>query len=401
MENKEDTFVNKNKSTVGFGLIETILIIIITAILAGVSTWVIFYSKNESQNKLSCASLTSDQDLEEFLKVYSDLTTSYYENVDKKLLLESAIDGMMNYFGDAYTTLLNEDETNALSESLAGIYKGIGVGFRNRTIVKVYSDTPAAASGLKEGDIIENINDKEASSMTDNEISDFIKNQDVVNLIVTRNTEKLNFKIELKTIDYPAVTYEVKENNIGYLYISTFSNTVARQVKKALTEIEKSNIKGLVLDVRGNSGGYLSACNDIAEYFLDEGQVIYTLSAGTQQVETKDATKEKREYPIVVLIDKDSASAAEILAAALKDSYGATLVGTTSYGKGKVQQTKNLSDGTMIKYTTARWLRPNGECIDGMGLKPDYEIKLEIPDDNEEMVDVTDTQLEKALELLN
>ena len=206
--------------------------------------------------------------------------------------------------------------------------------------------------------------------------------------------------MEVKNINKPALSYSVEEFNnkkLGYIQIQTFSQTLAEQVKQTLNKIEKDNISGLIIDLRGNGGGYLNAATDTASLFLEKGKVIYSLENKNSLDTTKDETDEKRSYPIVVLVNEGTASASEILAGALKDSYGATIVGKKSYGKGKVQQVKNLKDGSTVKYTTARWLRPNGECVDGVGIIPDYEIEIEIVDETT----VVDTQLKKAIEVLS
>ena len=183
---------------------------------------------------------------------------------------------------------------------------------------------------------------------------------------------------------------------LGYIYISTFSDTIYDQFRDALNKLEGEGIDNLIIDVRNNTGGYLSETTNIASIFLEKGKVIYSLESKKSKDTYKDETDEKKNYKVVVIINEASASASEILTASLKDSYNATVVGKKSFGKGKVQQTAKLKGGTMYKYTSAKWLRPNGECIDGKGIVPDHEVDLEV---NEEGT-VVDTQLSKALEIL-
>ena len=201
----------------------------------------------------------------------------------------------------------------------------------------------------------------------------------------------------------PAVSSSIKEVNgkkIGYIYLETFSSTLDTQVESTLLSMEKEGIDSLIIDVRNNTGGYLSSCTNIIELFLEKNKLMYTIKSKKASTDYKDETDVKRDYPIVVLINGNSASASEILAGALKYSYGAKLVGTKSFGKGKVQTTGTLDDGTMIKYTSAKWYMPNGECIDGVGIEPD--INIELGDEyKENQVEENDTQLNEAIKILS
>jgi carboxyl-terminal processing protease len=216
---------------------------------------------------------------------------------------------------------------------------------------------------------------------------------------VLRDTQTLSFDLERQTLYVPAITsktYEQNNKKVGYIFISKFSDTVYEQFKKELTKLEDTKIDSLVIDVRNDTGGYLTGATKIAELFLKKGKVIYSLQSKTKKETTKDETEDSRDYKVYVLINHGSASASEILAAALKYSYGSTLMGITTYGKGKVQQTSSLSDGSMFKYTSAKWLTPNGDCIDGVGLKPDIEVvQNDAYTDNP--TEENDTQLQTAL----
>lgn len=386
----------------GFGLLETIIIIVVTAIISGITTGVILYNTMEEKNTVSY-DFTEDEHLKEFLDVYNSVSNEYYKDINKEEMLEEAIEAMMNYLGDDYTTYLTEEETTILSDTLSGKYKGIGVSFRDKKIIEVFKGSPAEAAGIKVDDIIAKVNNKECSNLEDEDIVNLIKeNSEKVNLAIIRDGKELSYEIKLDSLNIPAITYQITENNIGYIYISTFSNTLVEQVRNAITELEKQNMKSLIIDVRNNAGGYLIAASDVASLFLEKGKIIYSLQTSDKQEIYKDKTDEKRNYEIVVIINKNSASASEILAAALKESYGATLIGNTSYGKGRVQQTKTLNNGKMVKYTTAKWLTPSNNCIDGIGLTPDYEIDLKINyDENGKAISYDDTQLEKAIDILS
>lgn len=378
---------------------------VITAIISGLTAGVIVYSAYSKQTGMSYKTINNDTYLKEFLEVYSSINDEYYEDVNKEELVESAISAMLSYLGDSYTSFLSSEETDLLNESLAGEYQGIGVTISEHEIIEVFAKSPAEIAGVKVGDIITKINDKDVTKLNTSEVASLIKesNDESVSITVLRDDKEVNLNVLISTLYVPAITSNVIENtDIGYIRIATFSSSVVNQVSDALTDLKKENIKSLIIDVRVNSGGYLSAAEGISNLFLDKGKVIYTLKSKNSTNIVKDTTDIKEEMPVVVLIDSASASASEILAAALKDSYGAILVGNKSYGKGKVQQTVSLINGSMAKYTSAKWYRPNGECIDGVGIIPDYEVDIAYETDKDgNIINATDTQLNKAVELLS
>ena len=383
------------KETVGFSLRSVSIIITITAIITSLTTGVIIYNNNRAI--LGGANIQEDEALQEFLKIYNSLDEDYYEDINKNEMIDAAISAMVDYLGEEYSIYLNQNETDNLSDQLSGKFVGIGIsiGLEGK-IVKVYQDTPADRSGLQEGDKILSINDNSTLEKTSAEIANLIDRTSENTIVVNRGTEELTFKVTPETINEPLTT-NIYNSNIGYIYINAFTNTVGEEFKKSLTELESNGITSLIIDLRGNTGGYLKGATDIASIFIEKGKTLYYLENKEKKEEYKDETSELKNIPVIVLIDGTSASASEVLAAALKDSYGATLVGTLSYGKGKVQQTNKLEDGSMVKYTIAKWLRPNGECIDEIGIQPDYEIQLEQSEEGY----LIDTQLEKAIELLS
>ena len=370
---------------------------------SSIATGIILYNSYKDNTGITYNEIAKDEALKEFLDVYYSLSTEYYEEIDKKALLECAIDAMTKYLGDKYTTYLTEEERLLLEDQLKGEYIGIGVLIEGNVIRQVFDNSPAYKSGVKVGDAITKVNGEEVKDKDAAYITNAIKkNPDKATILFLRENEEIELTIEFQELDVPAISYEILEGNIGYIYISSFPSTLAKQVKEALIKLESQNINSLIIDVRDNAGGYLSAAYDLASIFIEKGKVIYSLADSKNKVSYEDETVEHKNYPIVVLVNENSASASEILAAALKESYGALLVGKTTYGKGKVQQTKKLSDGSMVKYTSARWYTPNNICVDGKGLTPDYEIELSITyGENEKIIDFKDSQLLKAQELLN
>ncbi len=385
------------KKEFNFSIKAVIIIIIVTAITSSITSGLILY--NNSKILIGTSDLKKDTALQEFLKVYYGLDDDYYKDIDKTEMVDAAISAMLNYLGEDYSTYMNQDETEDLANKLSGKYNGIGISITNgNEIVKVYDDTPAKNAGLEEHDLIESINGTATEGLTQAEVANLIDKQNENTIVILRNNEELTFKVKAESINnpLPSTTYEENGKTIGYISISSFTNTVETEFKKALEELETKNISGLIIDLRNDGGGYLKGASSIASLFLEKGKTIYSLEGKDKTDTYKDETDEKRDYKVGVLINAGSASASEVLASALKDSYGAILIGEVSYGKGRVQQTKSLEDGSMVKYTTAKWLRPNGDCIDGLGLQPDYEVTLEKGEDGL----YHDTQLEKAKELL-
>ncbi len=369
-----------NKGT--FKLWEVILIALISSIVMSLGTgYVVFRGKGTNYK-----TVTNSKHLNEFVTSYNNILNNYYDEIDEEKLIDAAINGMLKYLGDPYTTYLDENNTNLLNDSLKGSYEGIGVEVTMNTenailIANVFKDSPASNAGMQIGDIITKI---DGTDLTDKDSSDavsLIKNNQTnqIEIEVLRNNEKLNFTVSRKSIYVPVIYSQIfNENNkkVGYIQIGKFSDTVYEQFDEALTELESSYIDSLIVDVRNNTGGYLAGATSIAELFIEKGKLIYSLENKLNKEETKDTTDEHRNYKMFVLINQGSASASEVLAGALKYSYGATLLGVKTYGKGKVQKTKNLNDGTMYKYTSAKWLMPNGECVDEVGLSPDIEVKI-------------------------
>lgn len=389
----------------GFKLKHIIIIIVTISLVSALTTGVILNNNFKSLGGFKNIDVFNDDALKDFIRVYSTLNNDYYGKLNKNGMIDSAIEGMLNYLDDNYTNYLDEDATNALSESLNGKYKGIGILMQGRIIEKVLLDTPASRAGLLPLDIIEKVNGVDVTEKESTVIGELIKNSesDIITIEVRRNNELLSFKIKLEEMDLPVVYHEmVPETNVGYIGIELFSATVGKQFKKALEDLEKQNIESLIIDLRGNTGGYLVGAIDIASLFLEKGSKIFSIETQDGKKTTKDKTEEKRNIPIVILLNKDSASASEILATALIDNNGAVVVGEESFGKGKIQQTMTLKDGTMAKYTAGKWYRPNGKSIDGVGIIPDYKIELEITKDEEgNIIDIKDTQYDKAVEILS
>ena len=380
-----------------FELWEVIAITLFSSLVMSFCTGYLVYRSSYKR----VVSGNGDEYLAELYKAYDEIKSNYYSTVDLGSLVDAGIKGMFSYLGDPYTTYLDKEETDSLSNSLSGTYQGIGIMISvnsndNKIIIsKIYDNTPAMSVGLQVGDVIVNVNDKDVTTMEYKDVTALIKSSNEVKIVVDRDGNKIEYKLNTAKLNTPSVDEKIIDGNngvkIGYLSISKFNETAYEQFNDKLNKIETSGIDSLIIDLRNNTGGYLSAATKISELFLENGKIIYSLNEQTSTKTTYDETDEKRSYKVYILVNGNSASASEILAAALHDSYGAKLVGTTTYGKGKVQKTNKLSDGTMYKYTSAKWLTPNGTCIDGVGLTPDIEAS-----NGDELL--KDLVLEKAVE---
>ena len=349
------------------------------------------------------------KELAKFVDAYDAIVNNYYKEVDKDKLVESAINGMVSSIGDEYTSYSDKDVTDNFNETVNGKYMGIGAlimkSENDLVIYKVFEDSPSYRAGLKDGDIILKLDDKDTKDMSVNDIASIVKNDGnkEVKLLVKRGEENLDITIVKDMVELPVVSGKVINHNdkkIGYISLSIFSSVASEQFNKELVKLEKEGISGLVIDVRGNSGGYLTTVTDIVSYFLKKGDIIYKLEVNDKVTVRKDKTKESRDYPVAVLIDKNSASASEILASSIKESYNGYVVGTNSYGKGTVQQTLVLSDGSMIKYTIEKWLTPLGNWINEEGVIPTNYVELSSEYLNNPVFE-NDNQLNEALELVS
>ena len=353
--------------------------------------------------------LAVTKDLKKVVDTYYAIVDNYYGERDRDKLIDGAVEGMISSVGDTFTSYSDTDSTSSFDETINGSYEGIGCTVATLedgtiSVIDMFEDSPSYKAGLKVGDIILKVDGESYEGKNSNDISNYIKNSGKSKIVLTvkRDNEEKDISINLSKVEIPHVSGKVIEQDskkIGYIKISLFASNSYKQFKNKLDELEKSNIDDLIIDVRDNSGGYLSSVTDICNLFLDKGKVIYQLEDSKGKVKKKDTTKEKRKYDIVVLINGGSASASEILASAIKESYGGDIVGTNSYGKGTVQQTKKLLDGSMIKYTTQKWLTPDGNSINEVGVTPTKVVEL-----NEEYFNnpttENDNQLQEAIKLI-
>lgn len=372
----------KNKNKI-FSFFDVAVVVVITSVIMYFLGGLLIFRHLGGVNY---SLLGNDEKLQEFISAYNGIVNNYYDSLDKDALIDGAINGMYSTIDDPYTTYLDSDNTNYLNDSLSGKYEGIGIRIEATDeavkVIEVFEDSPAKKAGIQVGDIITEINGKPITSNNTTDAVNMIKKSEneEVKIVVNRNGSSLTFDVKIDDLLVPVVDVKLlnrNNQNVGYIKLSIFNDTADVQFENALSKLENSGISSLIIDLRGNTGGYLEVAKNIAEMFLEKNKIIYSLENKDSKETYKDKTSEKRNYKVVVLTNGSSASASEILAAALKYSYGATLIGEKTYGKGKVQERASLTDGTTVKYTTAKWLTPKGDCIDEVGLSPDYEVAFD------------------------
>jgi len=395
----------------GFNYAEVIVIMIISLIIGGIVGSML---NTMSKGTKTVTKVINDNNVpagfDEFLEAYDNIVNGYYEEVDSKELIEAGINGMLEYLGDDYSVYMDKETTENFNEQVEGKYKGIGVEIALQEeggvkVTRVFDNSPAAKGGIKNGDVFVSVDDQDVTKSNAGEIADLIRNSKTgnVKVVVKRDDKELTFNLKLDQVDIESVetkTFNSNGKKIGYIRLSIFASNSYSQFSKKLKELEKEKFDSLIIDVRSNSGGYLSSVTDIASMFLGKNKIIYQLDTKGVVEQIFSKTKENRDYKVAVLIDNASASASEILAAAMKESYGATVIGTNSYGKGTVQTAYQLKSGATVKYTIQKWLTPNGNWVNEVGVKPDIEVEL-----TEEYVNnpsaETDSQLQKAIEELS
>lgn len=346
-----------------------------------------------------------------------DLVKEKYVHIDgvkDEDFLYGAVKGAVDSLGDPYTTFFKPSDAKKFDEDIRGNFGGIGAEIGKKEggliVVAPLKGSPAEKIGLKAGDRIVEIDGTETGSLNVEEAVKIIRGEvgTVVRLLIMREgwEEPREFKITRATIVIPTLDWKMvqapgeKDANVAFIQLYQFNGNAASLFGNAATEALFQGVKGIVLDLRNNSGGYLDVAIHIAGWFVEKGETVTKerFRSGETQSLIARGNAALRNIPVVVLVNKGSASASEILAGTLRDIRGAKLVGEKTFGKGSVQELEPLKDGSTLKISTAEWLTPNGNQIDKKGLEPDIEVIFEEPKEEEE--EIKDTQLEKALETI-
>ncbi len=402
----------KEKGMFLAGLLSGVVISALTAscIYVGIRITDIYQlrrAKQTSAEGTAAESIVNDESVAK-LEVIEEVIDEYYfeeEDIDVNSMIEGMYAGMVASLGDPYSVYYTEDEWKALMQETEGIYYGIGAyisldkttGFGK--INGVIENTPAQEAGLRENDIIYQIDGELAQGLELTEIVSRIKGEagTTVHLTLYREGEEDYLEVDVvrKQIESPTVNYEMLNDQIGYIQITEFDDVTVDQFAEALAVIKGSDAKGLVLDLRSNPGGSLSAVVDIARQILPRGLIVYTEDRAGEKVEYSCKGENELQIPLVVLVNGNSASAAEILAGAVKDYGTGTLIGTTTFGKGIVQRILPLTDGTALKLTVSAYYTPKGNNIHNIGIEPDIECEFDADAYYDEGID---NQLNRAVE---
>ncbi|WP_421378969.1 S41 family peptidase [Bacillus salacetis] len=384
-EQQQNTNESKEQNTSGFIRIRkfqfVMLIFFLVFATAGITTFALAFGDEKAVN----VGVQERSEFQKLYEAYDALNNEYYKDLKQEDLVNGAINGMLESLEDPYSDYMNQEEAKRFEESITSSFEGIGAEIQEKdghiTIVSPIKGSPAEKAGLRPNDKILEVDGEsiQGLSVTDAVLKIRGEKGTKVTLTVQRPgaDEPTEVTITRDEIPLETVYAEMLDNGIAKIQITSFSDDTYTELTKALEEMKAEGMKGLIIDVRQNPGGLLDQAIKISSLFVPEGDVLL-------QVEDNEGNKEKIvaeggqkvDVPVTVLIDKGSASASEILAAAVSESAEIPLVGVNSFGKGTVQTSESFTDGSNMKFTTAKWLTPEGTWIHEKGIKPDYDVSL-------------------------
>jgi carboxyl-terminal processing protease len=398
---------------------KVIMLVALTAIVTFLLTAIFMYKKFDNvystvggNSALSSnVSTTSEKSLLKVLQEFKTiLQNQYIGDIDEEKMAEGAIKGYIEGLGDPYTEYLTVEEMKELTEETDGKYVGIGVYVANNSsdntilVVGVMNGSPALEAGMQAGDIITKIDETEYKGEELSKATSVLKGEEgtEVKVIVLRDGKEIELTITRKTISVEHVASEMLDNQIGYIQIDAFDDGVAEAFEEKYNQLKEQGIKGLIVDLRSNGGGVVDEATDIASMFTEKGKTVLITKSKTEKEEDTKSNRDPivKDIPVVVLVNEGTASASEILAGALKDNYGAKIVGKKTYGKGVIQTVYRLTDGSGLKITTDEYFTPNHTSINKVGIEPDVEVDLTKDSNGRyETSKDNDAQLLKAIEM--
>jgi len=369
--------------------------------------------EKEKDNTLVAPADGDQHKLERLKPVYDVLKIiedKYIKNVDDEELIEGAIRGMVASLQDPYSVFMDKSEFQDFITALKGAFGGVGivVGANESTgeiiVIAPIEGTPAYKAGILPRDVIVKVDDVDLRGKSLDDAVRLLRGEKgtQVTVYVKRdgNPNLLEFNLIRDDIRLTTVTHEVLDNRIGYIKITSFDTKTYSEFKDALDKLENQGIKGLILDLRNNPGGSVNDSVLIADELLGKGLIVYTEDRYGNKLEEFYSDENKISVPLVVLVNENSASAAEIVAGAIQDHKAGVLVGTKTFGKGSVQQVVPFENNSGMKLTIAKYYMPSGRCIDGIGVEPDVEVKLDEKTSVYYVPREKDLQLQKALEII-
>lgn len=394
---------NDNDYDNSFNTFEVVVIIVIS-VLFGIIVGCILIS-----GKGNIIDSEVSPELNEFISTYNTILKDYYDSVSEKDLVNAAVSGMINSLGDPYSSYMDSEETESFNEAVDGSYVGIGVTVGQRDgkncVVDMFKDSPAKKAGMKVNDVFVKVGDKDVTKLSLTELSKLIKGKSgtAIKIVVQRDGKEVDLVVKRAAVEIPSVSSKIIEKDgkkIGYISIDSFAANTFTQFKNELSKLDKKKVQSLILDVRSNPGGHLIQVTKILELFFDKKTVLYQIETKGKKRKVFSTTKDKKTYPIAVLVNSSSASASEILAACFKENYkNVKIIGKTTYGKGTVQQAVELSTGASLKYTTQKWLTPKGNWINEKGVVPDIVVN-QSEEFAKTLAEEDDAQLQKAIDVL-
>lgn len=385
-----------------FSIFEVVIIIFISIVFGMIVGYVLTYTRSP------LGSVKSNSKLSEIISTYNSIKDNYYKEIDEDTLVNAAVSGMIGSLDDNYSNYMDSSTTDSFNESVEGSFVGIGItimydGEYNKIIA--VDDKGPSNKILKVDDLIVKVSGKDVRGIYGDDLKKLIRGKvgTAVKIKVLRNNKYLTFSIKRTNIEIETVKsnyFDVESKRIGYLDVDVISSNTYKQFNKNLKRLENKNIDSLIIDLRDNPGGHLSQTKEILSMFFNKKTVLYQLKDKDTKKKIYSSSNETRSYPIVILINDGSASASEIITSCFMENYNnIKVVGTTTYGKGTVQQSHQLSTGTSIKYTVQEWLTSNGKSINEKGIKPDEELLMNSEYYSNPTYN-TDNQLQKAIEIL-
>ncbi len=389
-----------------------VFVAIFIACLTAVITFYATFESVEKKYSLITGEISEDANeniktVSKSLKEFRKLINEYYiGDIDEQKVADETIKGYINGLEDEYSEYMTAEEWEEYQINALGNYVGIGIYMTqdaggNVIVIEPIEESPAEAAGVKSGDIIVEVNGENVIGLDTAKVSSKIKGEEgtTVNLKMVRDSQYITMDVERKAIKVYHVKNEMLENNIGYIKLSTFDEGCSEEFQASFQELQNKGAQKLIIDLRDNTGGLVDEALNIADMILPKNKTMLITKDAKGNQETTRAKKEALiNMEMVILVNEYSASASEILVGCLKDNQEATVVGTKTYGKGVIQNVFSLSDGSVLKLTTAEYFTPNETKINKEGIEPDYTVELvEEPEGVEEI----DEQLNKALEIMN